>query len=154
MIVNMIDDIPATPAHVLAALERLSRRTDEDMGRLLPKDMEGFRGSHGRILDLIDDDGTRPSEIADGAWITKQAISKRVGELEDLGLVKTRPDPADGRAVLVRRTARGNRVRTSALTTIEHMEREWSERVGAERYQTFRKVLDELGRDDGSLEQP
>ncbi len=124
------------------------------MGRLLPKDMAGFRGSHGRILDLIDDEGTRPSEIADGAWITKQAISKRVGELEDLGLVKSRPDPADGRAVLVRRTQRGNRVRTSAITTIQHMESEWAEQVGAERYETFRQVLDEIGRGDGSLEEP
>src|ERR1700712_5424739 len=113
MIVNMVDELRTeSPTHVLAALERLRRRTDADMGRLLPKDMEGFRGSHGRILDLIEDDGSRPSEIADGAWISKQAISKRVGELEDLGLVKTRADPADGRAVLVRRTARGNRVRT------------------------------------------
>ena len=145
----MVDDRPSDiPTHVLAALERLRRRTDADLGRLLPKDMEGFRGSHGRILDLIDDDGSRPTDIADGAWITKQAISKRVGELEDLGLVKTRPDPADGRAVLVRRTPRGNRVRTAAVSTIQHMEREWSERVGAERYRTFLAVLDELGRDD------
>ena len=149
----MVDDIRSeAPAHVLAALERLRRRTDADMHRLLPEAMEGFRGSHGRILDLIEDGGTRPSEIADGAWITKQAISKRIGELEDLGLVKTRPDPADGRAVLVRRTARGNRVRTAALTTIQHVEREWSEQVGAERYRTFREVLDELGSGDGSVE--
>jgi hypothetical protein len=34
------------------------------------------------------------------------------------------------------------------------MEREWSEQVGAERYETFRKVLEELGRGDGSLEPP
>jgi DNA-binding MarR family transcriptional regulator len=122
------------------------------MHRLLPENMVGFRGSHGRILDLIEDRGSRPSEIADGAWITKQAISKRIGELEDLGLVKTRPDPADGRAVLVRRTVRGDRVRTAALTTIQHVEREWSKQVGAERYRTFRAVLEELGRVNGSRE--
>ena len=67
-------DGPTTPVHVLAALERLNRRADAFMRRYLPRDVTGIRGSYGRILDLIEDDGSRPSELVGGAWITKQAI--------------------------------------------------------------------------------
>jgi DNA-binding MarR family transcriptional regulator len=144
--VNMIDDFDDIgPRHVFEALERVNRRAGGAMGRLVPSTL-GLRGSHGRILDLIDDEGTRPSALADGAWITKQAVGQRVHELEARGWVTITRDPSDGRAVIVRRTAEGDRIRRTAVGAIATMEEEWAERVGAERYATFRAVLDELGR--------
>ncbi len=131
--------------HIFAALGRLNRRADADIRRLATKEMTGLRGSHGRILDLIDRKGSRPSALADGAWITKQAISQRIRELENRGWVQVSPDPDDGRATLIRRTAQGDRVRSSALGAIATMEHEWAQLVGVERYDTFRQVLDELG---------
>ncbi len=131
--------------HIFAALGRLNRRADADIRRLATKEMTGLRGSHGRILDLIDRQGSRPSALAEGAWITKQAISQRIRELESRGWVQVSPDPEDGRATTIRRTARGDRVRSSALGAIATMEHEWAQLVGAERYDTFREVLDELG---------
>ena len=145
--VNMIDDLDGgEPRHVFEAIDRLNRRADAALRRLIPPDMEGLRGSHGRILDLIDDAGTRPSALADGAWITKQAVGQRVHELEARGLVSITPDPTDGRAVIVRRTPEGDRIRRGAVGAIAAMEAEWAEVVGATRYATFRAVLDELGR--------
>lgn len=130
---------------MLAALERLDRRIDRDLRRSVSH-IEGLRGSHGRILDLIDDEGSRPSTLADGAWITKQAVGQRIRELERFGWVTVSPDPDDGRAVIVRRTRAGERVRSAARGGIEEMERAWADQVGADRYATFRQVLDELGR--------
>ena len=114
IIVKVVDDYtnPGT-AHVFAALEGLNRRAGSDMRRLVPKNLGGLRGSHGRILDLIADNGSRPAALADGAWITKQAISQRVRELEERGWVTVTPDPADGRATIVARTRRGDRVRVA-----------------------------------------
>jgi DNA-binding MarR family transcriptional regulator len=143
--VTMIDRIRSGPTHVFEALERLNRRADVDMRRLLPPTTAGLRGSHGRILDLIDAGGSRPSALADGAWISKQAIGQRVRELEERGWVTVVPDPTDGRAVLVRRTAAGDRIRGSAVRTIAEMEHQWADQVGRDRYVTFREVLDELG---------
>jgi len=158
--VNVLDDIArprrpdapdgadpdvAGPSHVFAALERLNRRADRDMQRLVPPTVEGLRGSYGRILDLLRPEGVRPSELAEGASITKQAIGQRVRELEQRGWVAVEPDPADGRAVLVRRTAAGEQVRRAAVAAIADMEAEWADVVGADRYATFRAVLDELG---------
>lgn len=103
-------------------------------------------GSEGRILGLIDPAGSRPTTLAEGSWITKQAIGKRVRELEARGLVVTRPDPDDGRAVRVHRTKRGEAIKATTELRIADMERAFAEEVGEERYRTFCDVLAELGR--------
>lgn len=130
---------------MLASLGTLDRRVDRDMRRLLPRDLEGLRASHGRLLDLIDPEGSRPSALAEGAWISKQAIGRRIRELEERGLVTVTEDPTDGRAVVVQRTTAGDHVRRGATGAIAAMEREWREAVGGDRYATFRAVLAELG---------
>lgn len=142
----MVDD-PDELGHVFAALENLRRRADADMARLTAPITKPLRGSHGRLLSLIPESGIRPSEIAADAWITKQAVGTRLREMEELGWVTIGPDPADGRAVLVKRTAAGTRVRRGARRAIATLEDEWAQAVGPHRYATFRSVLDELGGD-------
>ena len=105
-----------------------------------------LRGSEGRILGLILPGGSRPTALAEGSWITKQAIGKRVRDLEERGLVSVRPDPEDGRAVRVHRTRKGESVKATAEVRIAEMERAFAEEVGEDRYRIFREVLDELGR--------
>lgn len=143
----MIDEVAGDgPAHVLAALEALDRRIGTDLRRVLTGEASGLRGSHGRILGLLAEGGSRPSSLAGGAWITKQAIGKRIQELEERGLVSVATDPTDRRAVIVRRTPAGDRVRAATLDGIRAMEAEWAGDVGPDRYATFLAVLRELGR--------
>lgn len=139
----MVDDLDES--HVFAALERLRRRGDRDMARLTAPITKPLRGSHGRLLSLIPETGIRPSEIAADAWITKQAVGSRLREMEELGWITITPDPADGRAVVVKRTAAGTRIRRAALQAIRDLEAEWAAAVGPARYKTFRAVLEELG---------
>jgi DNA-binding MarR family transcriptional regulator len=130
---------------VLAALERLDHTIARGMGRFVGTEVEGLRGSQARMLELIGDGGTRPSALAEGSRITKQAVGQRIREMEERGWVTVTPDPSDGRAVLVRRTAAGDRVRRTIRQGVGRMEREWTDLVGADRYAVFRQVLDELG---------
>lgn len=55
----------------------------------------------------LDVGGTRLTDMAQRAVMTKQSMSELVGQLEALGLVTRRADPADGRARLVHFTAEG-----------------------------------------------
>jgi DNA-binding MarR family transcriptional regulator len=103
------------------------------------------RGSEGRILSMVAPDGTRPTELAAGAWISKQAITKRIAGLEQRGLVRIEPDPDDRRAVRVHLTAAGTEVRDAISSLIADLEAELEADVGRERYRTFRAVVDELG---------
>lgn len=137
-----------TSPNVLAAVEWLTRRIAEDV-RALRQDhtVPITRGSQGLILHLLPETGARPTELAGGRWVSKQAIGQRVRELIELGLVRTDPDPTDRRAVIVRRTPAGNRVAAELHRHIDDLERSWAQQVGEDRYATFRAVLDELGAD-------
>ena len=138
----MVDD----PDHLLARLERLNTRLGRDLGlRHAVAGLPWLRGSQGRILNLIGPDGSRPTELAEGAWVSKQAIGKRIVELEQRGLVRTKPDPSDGRAVLVHLTKEGARVRAVVVAQIDDLERQLAEEVGAASYARFSAVLARLG---------
>ena len=60
-----------------------------------------------RSLDL---DGTRLTDLAARAGMTKQAMAEIVDKADAAGLVDRLPDPADGRAKIVCLTARGLRM--------------------------------------------
>lgn len=139
----MVDEVgePAFP-HLFAALDTLLGRLGADLGARRGGDVV-LRGSHGRILGLLAPEGTRPARLAEG-WISKQAIGMRVQELVSLGLVAVEPDPADRRATLVRCTPAGEQVRDRTHGWIADIERSLAEQVGADRYEVFRSVLDEL----------
>src|SRR5919112_6440625 len=62
-----------------------------------------------RIAARIGPHGTRVSDLAEQARVTKQSAGFLVDQLETAGYVERVPDPADGRARLVRLTARAGR---------------------------------------------
>ena len=66
------------------------------------------RAPHGNVFAFLDDGGTRVSELARRAQITKQSMAELVAHLERNGYVERVPDPDDRRAKLVRSTARGS----------------------------------------------
>ena len=57
-------------------------------------------------LLLVDRAGTRLSDLAQRATITKQAMMQLVDDLQEMGCVRRVPDPQDARAKTVRLTAK------------------------------------------------
>lgn len=108
-----------------------------------PWQMPEVRASHARLLHLVPPDGARPSELAQ-RWVSKQAVGKRIQEMVEAGLVTVGPDPHDGRASVVRRTAEGDRALALFMRELTELEVELAREVGERRYRTFRAVLDEL----------
>ncbi len=53
------------------------------------------------VMLLIDRDGTRISDLARRAGVTKQSMAQATSSLEEKGLVHRLPDPSDARAKLV-----------------------------------------------------
>lgn len=60
-----------------------------------------------RIGQRIGPEGTRLTDLAERAQVTKQTAGFLVDQLERAGYVERVPDPADGRARLIRLSARG-----------------------------------------------
>jgi DNA-binding MarR family transcriptional regulator len=97
-----------------------------------------------RVAARIGPDGTRVSELAAQARVTKQSAAFLVEQLEATGYVERVPDPADGRARLVRLTARADKVVMAADTEVERVLDEWAEHVGADRLRQLYEILRDL----------
>ena len=65
---------------------------------------EDFTTAQARIFQRIGPNGTRLTELAQAAQVTKQTAGFLVDQLERAGYVERVVDPADGRARLVRIT--------------------------------------------------
>jgi DNA-binding MarR family transcriptional regulator len=97
-----------------------------------------------RLMMGLDAEGTRLSVLADRAQIAKQTATALVDRLERAGYVERVPDPSDGRARLVRMTARAEAVVPLARAEEDRIEAEWREHLGAKRMQQLREALTAL----------
>ena len=97
-----------------------------------------------RIAARIGRNGTRVSDLAEQARVTKQSAAFLVEQLEAAGYVDRVPDPADGRARLVRLTSRADKAIAAANTEVERVLAEWSKHVGADRLRQAYETLNDL----------
>jgi DNA-binding MarR family transcriptional regulator len=104
--------------------------------------------SHSALLRNIGEDGSRPSDLAAHAGVTRQAITKLVDELERLDLVRREPDPNDGRGVIIKYTDRGRAGVAIARKRMLALERGYAKQVGADRWAEVRSTLETLFGDD------
>lgn len=75
--------------------------------RLHREGFDDITPRHGAVLAYLRADGIRATELARLSGQHKQVVGKNVDELEALGYVERRPDPADRRAKLLVPTERG-----------------------------------------------
>lgn len=108
---------------------------------------EGFDDitpAQARVFQRIADGGSRLTDLAEQAGITKQSAGFLVDQLERAGYVERVADPQDGRARLVRVAPRGARSVRASRRIAAEVEREWSGRLGAERMDQLRAILTDL----------
>lgn len=91
-------------------------------------------------------DGQRPSEIADQLRITKQSVNDLLGHLQAAGYLARKADPDDGRARVVRLTAKGRRLQATIHGQAQAAEERIAERLGTARYTQLQRALEELTR--------
>ncbi len=97
-----------------------------------------------RIVQRIGPDGTRLTELAEQAQVTKQTAGFLVDQLERAGYVERVPDPTDGRARLVRLSPRGQRASAVANAVAAEVEHEWSRHLGPRATAQLRRALTRL----------
>lgn len=94
-----------------------------------------------RLMAQIDPDGTRVVTLAARARTTKQSATSLVDQLERAGYVERVPDPADGRAKLVRLTDRARTVAVAANAEVSRALAEWQEHLGAPRMRDLEETM-------------
>lgn len=100
--------------------------------------------SHGWIFHNTKEEGSRITELAAIAKITKQSMSALVAQLEVTGYVKKKADPSDKRAWLLVLTAKGKKVRDAGQEINFRFEKKWEEKLGKRDYNQLRQLLMKL----------
>lgn len=101
--------------------------------------------SHINATRHLDVNGTRLTEMAQRAAMTKQSMSELVEQLEEKGLVTRRPDPLDGRARLVCFTPAGLAWLDDFRAAVKQAERELARAIGADVLRAVKEALRNYG---------
>jgi len=94
-----------------------------------------------RIFQRIGPRGTRLTDLAQQAQVTKQTAGFLVDQLERAGNVTRRPDPSDARARLACITEDGMAAIREAAVVVRQVEQEWADRLGPESLAQLRTAL-------------
>jgi DNA-binding MarR family transcriptional regulator len=105
---------------------------------------DDFTPAQARVFQRIAPDGSRLTDLAAQAQITKQSAGFLVDQLERAGYVKRVADPADARARLVRVAERGARAIPIAASIVAEVEEEWAAHLGRQRIGHLRQLLSRL----------
>jgi len=89
-------------------------------------------------------DRQRPSELAERLQITRQSVNDLLGHLEQHGYLTREPDPADGRARVVRLTARGRQLQETIHGQARVAEQRIAGTLGASRFAQLQRALEDL----------
>lgn len=93
-----------------------------------------YRPTYQVVFQWCKPEGSRLTELAERAGITKQSMGEIIDVLEQRGYVERVPDPTDGRATLIRRTERGWEVNRVAREVVEEIQEEWAQALGEEQF--------------------
>jgi DNA-binding MarR family transcriptional regulator len=105
---------------------------------------DDLRPAHTAVFQHIEAGGSRLTDLAERAQITKQSMGYLIDYLEQRGYLERRPDPSDRRAALISLTDRGWDQVRAALRIIATIEEEWTSGLGKPRMQQLRGLLGDL----------
>jgi DNA-binding MarR family transcriptional regulator len=133
--------VPNVGVLLFVAYRAMERRVFDDLAEVGFGDVTPAQA---RVFQRIGPDGTRLSDLAEQAQVTKQTVGVLVDALERAGYVRRTPDPTDARARLVRVSDRGAEAVAAAAAVVAQVEAEWVARLGSGRFADLRRTLLDL----------
>jgi DNA-binding MarR family transcriptional regulator len=127
---------------------------DELHRRLGSEGYPDIRPGHGCVFRFIELEGSRLTQLAERAGMTKQAVGEMVADLEQLGYLERVPDPGDGRAKIIRLSARGWEAQAAADRIFADIERRWRLEVGEEALAELRETMEAILARERSVRTP
>ena len=106
--------------------------------------LDDFTPAQARVFQRIGPNGTRLTELAQAAQVTKQTAGFLVDQLERARYVERTPDPTDARARLVRVAHRGTEAMSVGAAIIAEIEAEWTAYLGKQPMANLRQALNRL----------
>lgn len=142
-------DEPDLAILLAAAYRALTERLDDAMEA---RRIEGMRPSFGFVIRAVASEEPTITRLAEMLDVTKQSASGLADEAEGAGFVERVTAPGDRRSRHLRLTAKGRRVRSTALAASDELERELEQVLGAGGLAAMRLGLLEIVTRSGALE--
>lgn len=129
----------------IALVHRANQALQGDMVREARSRGHDFvKHSHNAVFGSLSEDGSRATDMAARAGITRQSMGEVIRELVGFGILEMTPDPDDRRAKLVRYTAKGAEFIAPGYQHIVELERRFAYELGEEEYEVTRRVLERV----------
>lgn len=96
---------------------------------------------HMAVLQFPGPDGARPGTLAERAGMSKQAMNRLLGSLEDFGYLVRNHAPDEGRARIVHFTKRGQAAYAKVHDILRGIEREWRDELGPKEFARLKALL-------------
>jgi DNA-binding MarR family transcriptional regulator len=97
-----------------------------------------------KVFQRVDPAGSRLTDLAAAAQMTKQSAGVMVDELERFGYVRRVPDPTDGRARVIQIQERGRRAIEAGKAAHDQIVAEWQAYLGTRNFTMLRQILEQL----------
>ncbi len=105
---------------------------------------DDFTPAQARVFQRIAPGGSRLTDLAEQAQITKQSAGFLVDQLERAGYVERVADPSDARARLVRDAHRRAQTHHGPATIVAECQSQWAAHLGRQRIGQLRQLLSRL----------
>lgn len=96
---------------------------------------------HMAVLQFPGPDGVRPGTLAERAGMSKQAMNRLLGSLEDSGYLVRSDAPDEGRARVIRFTKRGHAAYAKIHDILRDIERDWRDELGPTDFAQLKALL-------------
>ncbi|MCZ2079846.1 MAG: MarR family winged helix-turn-helix transcriptional regulator [Bryobacterales bacterium] len=96
---------------------------------------------HMAVLQFPGPDGSRPRTLAGRAGMSKQAMNRLLGSLEDSGYIIRDDAPGEGRGRVVHFTKRGYAAYAKVHGILRDIEQEWSTELGTKDFAQLKALL-------------
>jgi DNA-binding MarR family transcriptional regulator len=97
-----------------------------------------------RLFQRIAPGGSRLTDLAEQAQMTKQSVAGLLDELERMRYVRRLADPDDRRARLIQIDRRGRQAAKAAQVAHDEIQAEWRSHLGSRRFTQLRETLEDL----------
>jgi DNA-binding MarR family transcriptional regulator len=127
----------------------LMRRVEETVrtrvyARMAEAGFPDIRPAHSSLLRNLAEHGSRVSELAERAQITKQSMGYLADSLAAAGYVTLEVDPTDRRAKQVRLTEKGRAASEALVRLSAEIEQEFAGLIGQAEMALLRRLLEQL----------
>jgi DNA-binding MarR family transcriptional regulator len=138
--------IPLSPPPLIGALLRVPAFAihRQIISRLNSAGFTDLRVPHMAVFIYPGADGYRPSELAERAGMSKQAMNQLLQSMERLGYIRRDDGHGDGRARVVRFTQRGQDAWHKILEILADIESDWRATLGDQHFNLLKELLGEV----------